>query len=78
MNRNPRAIHQRKQRSRFLRDLYLLVIVRLADFAIARQQRLVQLARALNRLHKQRRRDAMQLRIRRVQQDQPMLGEQAA
>src|SRR5450755_1367592 len=78
MHRYPRSVHQYEQRSRFVRNFYLLVIMGLADFAIAGQQRRIQFPCSLNRFPKQWRSDAMQLRIGWVQQNESVLAEHAS
>src|SRR5450755_2779330 len=78
MHRYPRSVHQYEQRSRFVRNFYLLVIMGLADFAIAGQQRRIQFPCSLNRFQKQWRSDAMQLRIGWVQQNESVLAEHAS
>ena len=77
MYRNANSIDQREQRSRFTRDLHLLVIAGGLQFAISRQDGLVQLSGTARCIHKQRRSDPVQLSIGGRKKDQPMFAEQA-
>ena len=77
VHRDARSVHQREQRSGFTRDLHLLVIVGVAQLAITLQHGLVEFGGAAQGVHKQRRRDAMQLGVSRVEQDEPVLGKDA-
>src|ERR1035441_2980127 len=77
LHRDARSIHQRKQRSGFGRDLHLLVIAVVAHVLVALQHRLVEFGGAVQGVHEQRRRNAMQIRVGGIEEDKPLLAEDA-